>query len=101
MRDILTQATSLKRPKILVRAALFGLDDYVRDRHLRRCLRVDKLPTPGQALIALLDVEKQLNSERTTKSGTYVAAHHVDVLIAIMSEAQAFRAANRPTPRLV
>ncbi len=101
MKDILTQATGLKRPKILVRAALFGLDDYVRDRHLRRCLRIEKLPTPGRALITLLDIEKQLNSERVTKSGNYLAARHVDILIAIMAEAQAFRTAIRPIPRLV
>lgn len=97
MKDILSQVTSLKRPKILVRAARFGLDDYVRDRHLQRCLNRDTAPSPGQALVALLDVEKQLNSERTTKSGSYQAAKHIDVLVAIMAEAQLFRAISRPT----
>ncbi|MEL6571025.1 MAG: DUF6477 family protein [Pseudomonadota bacterium] len=97
MKDILSQVTSLKRPKILVRAARFGLDDYIRDRHLRRCLKRDTTPSPGQALVALLDVEKQLNSERKTKSGDYHAAKHIDVLVAIMAEAQLFRAITRPT----
>lgn len=94
MRDIQTQARSLKRPKLLVRAARFGLDDYRRARDLRRCLNCDTLPTPGQALVLLLDLEKQINSERLAKSGSYVAARHVDLLIAIMAETEAFRAAS-------
>lgn len=95
MRDILSQAIGLKRPKILVRAARFGLDDYRRDTHLRRCLRRDDAPTPGQALIALLDIEKQLNSERATNTGGYQPARHIDILVAIMAEAQLFRTLRR------
>ncbi len=95
MKDILSQVSCLKRPQILVRAARFGLDDYNRDRHLRRCLNKDTAPTPGRALVALLDIEKQLNSDRTTKNGSYQAAKHIDVLVAIMAEAQLFRTVTR------
>lgn len=95
MKDIISQVMSLKRPEILVRAARFGVDDYRRDRHLPRCLKKENLPSPGQALIALLDIEKQLNSDRATKSGGYQATRHIDVLVAIMAEAQLFRAAYR------
>ncbi|MEL6640889.1 MAG: DUF6477 family protein [Pseudomonadota bacterium] len=95
MKDINSQVMDLKRPKILVRAARFGLDDYMRERHLKRCLKKENLPSPGQALIALLDIEKQLNSDRATKSGGYQVAKHIDVLVAIMAEAQLFRAAHR------
>lgn len=95
MKDINSQVMSLKRPQILVRAARFGVDDYVRHRHLPRCLKRETIPSPGQALVALLDVEKQINSERATKSGNYQAARHIDVLIAIMAEAQLFRISRR------
>ena len=92
MQDILSQVMGLKRPKLLVRAAKFGLDDYARHYHLKRCLRRDDMPAPGRALVALLDLEKQLNSERETKSGNYQLARHIEVLVAIMAEAQLFRA---------
>lgn len=91
MRDILSQVMGLKRPDLLVRAARYGVDDYVRETHLRRCLEDDTAPTPARALVALLDIEKQLNSERLLKTGSYSAAKHIDVLVAIMAEARAFR----------
>ncbi len=95
MQDILSQAMGLKRPQILVRAARFGLDDYRREPHLRRCLKIDEAPTPGKALVLLLDIEKQINSVRETNNGDYRAARHIDVLVAIMAEAQSFRATRR------
>ena len=91
MKDIISQVMSLKRPEILVRAARFGIDDYTRDKHLKRCLKKENLPTPGQALVVLLDIEKQLNSDRATKSGGYQVTKHIDILVAIMAEAQLFR----------
>lgn len=101
MQDILSQAMGLKRPNILVRAARFGLTDYNRERHLQRCLPGDQTLTPGRALVALLDAEKQLNSDRCKKAGTYVIARHVDVLTAIMAEAESFRRMTHPGPQLV
>jgi len=92
MQDILTRGKNLKRPKILVRAARFGLMRYARESHLRRCLGQDFTPSPGRALIQLFEIEKQLNSERKTKDGAYEAAKHVDVLTAIMGETQNLQA---------
>lgn len=92
MKDIIGQVMDLKRPNMLVQAARFGVDDYKRDRHLRRCLGKENLPSPGQALIALLDLEKQINRERETKANDYQAPKHIDVLTAIMAEAALFRA---------
>ena len=90
MQDLLTQAMRLKRPDLLVRAARFGLDDYCRDRDLRRCLKTEMLPSPARALVELLQIEKQINSERCDRLGTYRAATHIAVLTAIMAETQAF-----------
>jgi len=97
MLDILTQVTRLKRPDLLVRAARFGMDEYARERHLRRCLRVNHAPSPVRALVLLLDIEKQFNSERLQKSGSYSPSNHIDVLVAIMAEAQALQN-TRPKP---
>lgn len=90
MQDLLTQAMRLKRPDLLVRAARFGLDDYVRDRDLRRCLQTEMLPSPGRALMELLQIEKQINSDRCDRLGNYQARTHIAVLTAIMAETQTF-----------
>lgn len=91
MKDIIGQVMDLKRPNMLVQAARFGVDDYKRGRHLRRCLGKETLPSPGQALVALLDFEKQINLERETKANAYNAPRHIDILTAIMAEAALFR----------
>ena len=47
--------------------------------------------------MALLDIESMLNDARKEKQATYSVARHVDVIIAIMAEAQNFAASSRPT----
>ena len=98
MQDVQAQVIGLKRPHLLVRAARFGVDEYVRDAHLRRCLQVETVPTPRRALVRLLDIEKQLNSERHTKSGAYSIARHIDILVAIMGEATMLNPFGNVTP---
>ncbi len=99
MFDILGMATALKRPTFMVQTARFGVDDYQRDRHLARILRTPTLPNVGEALIKLLDLEKQLEGCRKDRTAGYSFARHIDVLIAIMAEAKTLRAAS--APRLV
>jgi hypothetical protein len=43
----------------------------------------------------LLEIEYGLNEERLQKRSTYFVAHHVDVIIALMAEAQALQASQR------
>ena len=92
MLDIFTQINALKRPKLLVRAARFGLDDYQRTKNLRRVLRTDETLGAAAALIRLLEVEREANQQRLSDDGAYSIGHHVEVLIAIMGEAQLLRA---------
>ena len=101
MQDIIGQVMALKRPNLLVQAARFGVDDYKRERHLRRCLGCETTPSPGQALMSLLDIEKQINYDRETKSGTYDAPRHIDILTAIMAEAALFRSTAQPKLQIV
>jgi hypothetical protein len=96
MRDIHTQVQSLKRPPLLVRAARFGVDEYRRDQHLRRSLSYDRIPRSGYALIRLLETERVMNDSRIAKHGDYMIAKHVDILVAIMGEAQLLRSTTRP-----
>ncbi len=97
MLDIQTRIAKLRRPELLIKAARFGLDDYVRNTHLKRILKTEMIPRPAPALMALLDIESMLNDARKEKQATYSVARHVDVIIAIMAEAQNFAASSRPT----
>jgi hypothetical protein len=92
MQDIQSFISQLKRPKLLVRAARFGIDDYRRERDLRRLLKVDRVPRPGAALMALSEVEGEMNDLRIKKAATYSLAIHIDLLTAIMAECRAYEA---------
>ena len=92
MLDLQTRIATLQRPELLARAARFGLDDYRREVHLRRILQCEKLPRHGAALMQLLDLEAELNTLRLAKMGDYRPSRHVEMLIAILGEAQLMRA---------
>ena len=98
MLDIHTRIATLKRPTLLARAARFGVDDYRREVHLRLVLQRDSLPGSGQALILLLDIEAEMDTQRRSHAASYQPARHVDVLIAILGEAHLLRTT---APKLV
>ena len=92
MLDIHTRLAALKRPKLLARAARFGVDDYRRSLHLAKILQSDDLPRYAQAIMQLFDIENEMNTARQEGSGNYSYARHVDVLIAIAGEAKLMQA---------
>ena len=96
MLDIETRLATLKRPSLLARAAQFGVDDYRREVHLPRLLEVATLPRPAAALMALFSKEAEMEAWRKENAGLYRPARHVELLIAIMGEAQVMRATTRP-----
>lgn len=94
MKDILTTLNTLRRPRLLIRAARIGAAEYRRTAHLGRHLGYGILPRSGPALMRLIEIEQDLNEQRTTKDAGYSASRHVDVLIAMMGEARILRAAH-------
>lgn len=78
----------LRRPKLLVRAARFGLADYSRERDLRRLMRAPTAPSPTVAVARLIEEEARLEEVRTLGGAAYSPARHVEVLIALMAEAR-------------
>ena len=78
----------LRRPKLLIRAARFGLAEYNRERDLRRVMRAPSAPAPASALPRLLEEEARLEEIRKSGGAAYSAARHVEVLIALMAEAR-------------
>ena len=96
MQDVLGMVGALSRPKLLVRAARFGVEEYSRERHLPRILRSPSLPRSGEALMRLMEIEAEMNDRRRARAADYAIAAHVEALIAIMGEARLLRATARP-----
>ena len=101
MLDLLGMIAALDRPRLLVTAARFGVDDYDRAAHLPRLLRVAAAPRPGEAILRLLDEEALCDSARRGVGAAYSASRHVALLIALLGEARVLRAATRPALRVV
>ena len=97
MQDILSMLHALHRPRLLMRAARIGAEDYRRSVHLPRLLGYGVLPGHGAALVKLMDLEATLDTQRTEADAGYSLMSHVDVLIAIVAEARVLRAAQSPT----
>ncbi|GAA6179108.1 hypothetical protein NBRC116594_05460 [Shimia sp. NS0008-38b] len=87
--------SELRRPRLLIRAARVGMEDYVRDQHLKRIIGRGKLPRHGAALVKLMDMETELDRHRRQGLASYSIVSHVDLLIAMMSEAHLLRATRR------
>ncbi|MEP4198083.1 MAG: DUF6477 family protein [Aliishimia sp.] len=91
MQDVLTRIASMQRPRLLGRAARIGAQDYRRDLHLPRLLKVHTLPRSAEALLKLSEMETELNEKRITGETSYHLPRHVEVLIAIVAEAALLR----------
>ena len=97
MEDVLTQITRLKRPTLLVRTARYGIEDYNRLIHLRRLLKTDNLPSPGKAVVKLMELETILNDQRAE----YSVARHIELIVALMCEARILKASKASRDKLM
>ncbi len=84
MTDIQTLIANLRRPRLLIRAARFGLADYRRERDLRRL--IGNSATPDVAVKRLMSQEEQLEEDRRAGEASYSVTHHIEILIALISE---------------
>ena len=89
MTDCHARLATLRRPRLLLQAARFGLADYRPERDLRRIggLPSGALP-PGAALAALIAAEEALETIRKTGDAAYSITRHLEVLIALLAEAR-------------
>ena len=88
MNDVTTLLKALRRPRLLIRAARFGLNGYNRNRDLKRVMRTNTAPSPSRALSTLIEEEARIEESRKSGDATYNVTRHVDVLIALMGEAR-------------
>ncbi|MGQ0566376.1 MAG: DUF6477 family protein [Gemmobacter sp.] len=88
MQDFRSFLAGLRRPRLLVRAARHGLQDYRRDRDLGRLIQARAGVRPEAALEQLFETEEALEATRRAGDATYSIARHIEVLIAMMAEAR-------------
>ncbi len=89
--DFRAGLANLRRPRLLMRAARFGLCDYRRERDLRRLVRCGL--SPEDTVPSLMSVEADLEQTRLAGDASYSVARHIEVLIALLAEAQLLRRA--------
>lgn len=89
MTELIATLATLRRPRLLIRAARCGQPDYIRARTLRHVLHCDALPSPAEAATILLALEAEQEAARVEKSACYSVLHHIEILIALMAEARA------------
>jgi hypothetical protein len=86
MSDFRALLDNLRRPRLLIHAARFGLTDYRRERDLKRLIDV---PTSTEAAVnQLLAQEGRLEEHRKRGDAGYSIASHIEVLIALLAEAR-------------
>lgn len=98
MKDLVELVNTLSRPRLLIRAARFGLCEYNRERTLKRLTRSQAMPTPQSAVNALLTFESDLETARQAGDASYSVSRHVEILIALISEARLLARARFAAP---
>lgn len=88
MQDLSSRLEHLRRPRLLLRAARIGAQDYRRAVHLPRLLSGGHGGRSGAILIRLMELEDILNDQRLNEDSNYSILRHIDVLIALVAEAQ-------------
>lgn len=91
--DVVQTLAGIRRPRLLLRTARHGTLDYNRATDLRRILRLAAAPAPGPATVrTLIDLEAAHESLRRRPphevGNPWRAARHVEILIALIAEAQ-------------
>ncbi|MGR3511779.1 MAG: DUF6477 family protein [Paracoccaceae bacterium] len=88
MSSYTSRLAKMTRPGLLIRAARHRTVEFNRDRALRRMLPDTHVPAPGQAFDLLAEREETMNRARTEGGAAYSPARHVELLAALMHEAQ-------------
>lgn len=88
MTESISRLSGLKRPRLLIRAARAGTAHYLRSRDLARILRGPVPLSPGVVLDMLIEEEARQERLRRQADAGYDIGHHVELLIAMLAEAQ-------------
>jgi hypothetical protein len=94
MADPMTHIATLRRPRLLIRAARHGQANYSRERTLARVLTQPQT-SADDVLNDLMQTEARIEATRTNGDIAYSVARHIEVLIALMGEAALMLQRNR------
>lgn len=83
-----TSLASLRRPRLLIRAARFGIANYDRRRTLTRLVDIGCGADNTNILDALLLAEADAEKQRRAGFATYSIARHIELLVALMVESR-------------
>lgn len=86
MPNINTFLATLRRPKLLVRAARHGLADYDRKRDLARLTGQSHKSATSTIVENLIAQEEQLEEVRKSGEATYRVTQHIELLVALIAE---------------
>lgn len=86
MSDFRQMLAEIRRPRLLIRAARFGMTEYNRDRDLKRLLCSDNPASPERAVSQLIAEEQKLEATRQAGDAGYSLTRHIEILIALLSE---------------
>jgi hypothetical protein len=92
MRDLPSVLETIRRPRLLMQAALAGLGAYRRRRDLARLIGGEA--SPMQAIDRLILAEGMIEKTRLSGCTQYSPARHIELLAALIAEA-------RSLPRVV
>ena len=81
-----TSLAALRRPRLLIRAARFGVPEYDRRRTLPRLVDIDGKAPTEEIVDALVRAEADTEDQRRAGMATYSIARHVEILVALMAE---------------
>lgn len=95
MNDLMSMLSALHRPRLMMRAARIGAEDYRRSTHLPRLLGDGFPARHGAAILRLLDIESALEEQRVHGDPGYRMVRHLDTLIAIIGEARELNASQQ------
>ncbi|RPE71381.1 hypothetical protein EDD53_0499 [Pacificibacter maritimus] len=88
MTDINTLLATLRRPRLLIRAARFGVNDYNRSRDLKRVMGSAANLQSSKVIDDLIEKEAAFETTRKNGDAAYNVVRHVEILIALMAEAR-------------
>jgi hypothetical protein len=86
MTDSTSVFQTLRRPKLLIRAARITAAGYRRDRDLSRLMALRGEGSTDARVRRLLSIEADLDDTRRKGDATYSITRHVEVLAALMAE---------------
>lgn len=86
MKNIESFLSTLRRPRLLVRAARHGLGDYNRKRDLARLTGQSPKVSTKAIVENLIAQEEVLEESRQTGDAAYRPSQHIALLVALIAE---------------